>query len=93
MRDELGNPKFNYEMACAEICGRGHFSMRFPVVVDSREDYDKWKASQETWLKQNPDYLKRVPAELREAAMIKAGMPFEMNAAGAGEARTVSISN
>ena len=23
MRDELGNPNFNYEMACTEICGRG----------------------------------------------------------------------
>ena len=77
MRDELGNPKFNYEMACAEICGKGHFSMRFPVVVDEPEVYEKWKASQESWLKQNPDYLKRVPAELREAAIIKAGLPLD----------------
>ena len=89
MRDELGNPKFNYEMACAEICGKGHFSMRFPVVVDELEDYEKWKASQDSWLKQNPDYLKRVPAELREAAMIKAGLPLESTGVGAS-VRTVS---
>jgi cytochrome c oxidase subunit II len=95
MRDSLGNPKFNYEMACAEICGRGHFSMRFPVVVDTQEEYDKWKASQESWLKQNPDYLKRVPAELREAAMIKAGLPLESTEAvgAAATVHTVSISN
>jgi cytochrome c oxidase subunit 2 len=78
MRDELGNQAFNYEMACTEICGRGHFSMRFPVVVDSEEDFEKWKLSQETWLKQNPDYMKRVPEALRESAMIKSGIPAEV---------------
>ncbi|MEJ7646834.1 MAG: cytochrome c oxidase subunit II [Chryseolinea sp.] len=74
MRDELGNPNFNYEMACTEICGRGHFSMKMSVIVEDEESYERWKASQESWLKQNPDYLKSVPANLKEAAMIKAGM-------------------
>jgi cytochrome c oxidase subunit 2 len=83
MRDSLGNQKFNYEMACAEICGRGHFSMRFPVIVDEVEDYEKWKSTQQSWLQQNPDYLNSVPAELREAAMIKAGIPLDNNAAAA----------
>ena len=73
MREELGNPDFNYELACAEICGRGHFSMKMNVVVEEEEAYEKWKASQEAWLKQNPDYLKKVPDALKEAAMIKAG--------------------
>jgi cytochrome c oxidase subunit II len=74
MRDELGNQNFNYELACTEICGRGHFSMRMPVVVDEPEAYEAWKKSQEAWLKQNPDYLKQVPEALREAAMIKSGL-------------------
>ncbi len=77
MREELNNPAFNYEMACTEVCGRGHFSMKFPVVVDTQEDYQKWIESQESWLKQNPDYLKYVPAELKEAAMIKSGIPLD----------------
>lgn len=77
MREELNNPAFNYEMACTEVCGKGHFSMKFPVVVDTQEDYQKWLESQESWLKQNPDYLKYVPAELKEAAMIKAGIPLD----------------
>lgn len=75
MRDELGNQAFNYEMACTEICGQGHFSMRFPVVVDTEEDYERWKLSQDSWLKSNPDYVTNVPAGLRESAMIKAGIP------------------
>src|SRR5690606_28823916 len=32
MRDETGNTNFNYDLACAEICGRGHFSMKMAVV-------------------------------------------------------------
>jgi cytochrome c oxidase subunit II len=76
MREELNNPTFNYEMACTEVCGRGHFSMKFPVVVDTEEDYNKWLASQQSWLSQNPEYMKYVPAELKEAAMIKAGIPL-----------------
>jgi cytochrome c oxidase subunit II len=79
MRDELGNQSFNYEMACTEICGRGHFSMRFPVVVDTQEDFEKWKRSQEAWLKQNPEYMKHVPEGLRESAMIKSGSSIEVN--------------
>ncbi len=92
MRSETGNPNFNYEMACTEICGRGHFSMKFPVFVhDSVEDYEKWMASQEAWLKQNPEYLKQVPAELREAAMIKAGIPADSKEAIMAAPVTVTL--
>lgn len=78
MRSETGNPNFNYEMACTEVCGKGHFSMKFPVFVhDTEEDFETWKASQDSWLKQNPDYLKYVPANLREAALIKSGLPLD----------------
>lgn len=74
MRDETGNPNFNYEMACTEICGKGHFSMRFPVVVEDEATFNKWKAGQDSFLKANPEYLKRVPENLRELAMIKSRM-------------------
>lgn len=77
MREQLGNPNFNYEMACTEICGQGHFSMRLLVVVHTQKEFEEWKAAQEPWLKQNPDYLKRVPAELRDVALIKAGLEME----------------
>src|SRR5690349_5417083 len=60
MRLETRNPNFNYELACTEICGRGHFSMKMPVVVDEEEDYEKWKAAQESWLKQNPTYKDKI---------------------------------
>ncbi len=94
MRTETGNPNFNYELACTEICGKGHFSMRMVVIIEEPEAYEKWKASQESWLKQNPDYLKRVPAELREVAMINAGIPLEAkisDQAAVTPASTVSL--
>lgn len=92
MRSETGNPNFNYEMACAEICGRGHFSMRFPVFVhDSVEDYENWLKSQDAWLKQNPDYLKQVPAEKREAAIVKAGIPADSQDAIQAAPLTVTL--
>ncbi len=74
MREETGNPDFNYEIACAEVCGRGHFSMRLMVIVQEPEEYEKWKAEQESWLSKNPDYLAKVPQDLRELALLKTGL-------------------
>jgi cytochrome c oxidase subunit II len=74
MRAELNNPDFNYELACTEVCGRGHFSMRLLVVVDELEDYEKWKKEQPTWLSLNESYLEKVPENLREVARMKAGI-------------------
>ena len=74
MRIELGNPDFNYELVCNKICGKGHFAMRYIIVVDEPEDYQKWYAEQSSWLSQNPDYLANVPDNLKEVAMISAGM-------------------
>jgi cytochrome c oxidase subunit 2 len=36
--------KFDFELACAEVCGRGHYSMRKVVVVLEPEAYEAWKA-------------------------------------------------
>lgn len=64
--------------------------MRFPVVVDDEETFGKWKASQESWLKQNPDFLKRIPENLREFARIKSGMEPDNGSAQHGVLQTVS---
>lgn len=57
MREKTGNPEFNYELACTEVCGRGHFAMRFLVVVDEPAEYAKWYASQQSWKSQNEEYF------------------------------------
>jgi cytochrome c oxidase subunit II len=41
-----------YEIACAELCGLGHYRMRSFLYVLSQADYDKWFHDQETALQQ-----------------------------------------
>jgi len=38
----------NYEIACAELCGIGHYRMRAMVRVVSQEEFEKWMKAQET---------------------------------------------
>jgi len=42
MRTQLGNPEFQYEIACAQLCGLGHAKMRGFVTVQSAEEFQKW---------------------------------------------------
>ena len=44
---------FDYELACAELCGRGHYSMKRVVRIVSEEEYEKWCSEQTSWYKQN----------------------------------------
>lgn len=44
MREKFG-PDFNYEISCDQICGKGHFSMRGTVIVESEAEYKVWLAS------------------------------------------------
>jgi len=46
MRQRLGNDEFQYEIACAQLCGLGHFRMRGFLTVDTAEGYDAWLAEQ-----------------------------------------------
>jgi len=55
MREKTGNPEFNYEMSCQQICGGGHWNMRRVVVVETEAEYQAWLKEQgktpyyETW--------------------------------------------
>jgi cytochrome c oxidase subunit 2 len=40
---------FEYELACAELCGRGHYSMKRPVKIVSQEEYDTWLKAQSSY--------------------------------------------
>lgn len=42
MREIVKNPKFNYELACAQICGQSHYAMKMAVKVETQEEFDKW---------------------------------------------------
>ncbi len=40
---------FNYELACAELCGSGHYSMRRLVRIVSEAEYNAWLSQQQSY--------------------------------------------
>jgi cytochrome c oxidase subunit 2 len=44
MRTRTGNPAFQYEIACAQLCGLGHARMRGFVTVQTAEEFQQWLA-------------------------------------------------
>jgi cytochrome c oxidase subunit II len=42
MRTRTGDPEFQYEIACAQLCGLGHYRMRAFVTVQTAEEFQKW---------------------------------------------------
>jgi cytochrome c oxidase subunit 2 len=70
MRAELKDPEFEYEIACTEICGRGHFSMKKVIEVVEPAEYQKWLAEQKSFLQQNPSLAEGLKTEKKELAGI-----------------------
>jgi len=52
MRERTGNPQFQYEIACAQLCGLGHYRMRGFVTVLSTEEFQKWMDDEQAKLKE-----------------------------------------
>ncbi len=48
MRTKTGNPNFTYEISCDQMCGRGHYSMRGVIIVESEANYKKWLDAQKS---------------------------------------------
>lgn len=55
MKELTGNPDFQYEISCDQMCGNGHYSMKGIIEVVDQEEYDAWMA------KQTPYYVQQFP--------------------------------
>jgi cytochrome c oxidase subunit 2 len=56
MKAKTGNEEFVYEISCDQMCGKGHYSMRAVVVVETQAEHDAWMAKQQSYYVQNhPD--------------------------------------
>ena len=56
MIEKTGKPNFVYELSCDQMCGKGHYSMRAVVIVETQEEYDAWLAGKKPqYLVANPD--------------------------------------
>ena len=56
MKQKYGDD-FTYEISCDQMCGRGHFSMRGTIIVESQAEYNVWLK------KQTPQYVLANQAE------------------------------
>ncbi|MGN6341986.1 MAG: cytochrome c oxidase subunit II [Ginsengibacter sp.] len=56
MKKKTGNPDFEYEIVCDQLCGKGHFSMRGIIIVETQKEYNAWM------IKQRPEYRSAMAA-------------------------------
>jgi len=56
MKEKTGNPDFVYELSCDQMCGKGHYSMRGVIVVETQAEFDAWMAGKK------PQYYTANPA-------------------------------
>jgi cytochrome c oxidase subunit II len=69
MRKKTGNPDFVYEISCDQMCGKGHWSMRGVIVVETQEEFDAWMAGKKPqYLVANPDKDPSVKKDTLSAA-------------------------
>ncbi len=66
MKKELNDPDFVYEISCDQMCGRGHYTMRGTIVVETQEEFDRWMATKK------PKYYLAFPDKDPDALKAKA---------------------
>jgi cytochrome c oxidase subunit 2 len=55
MRERTGNPEFQYEIACAQLCGLGHYRMRGFVTIDTPGEYQSWMDAEQAKIRESGD--------------------------------------
>ena len=69
MVEKTGKPDFAYEISCDQMCGKGHYSMRGVIVVETQEEFDVWMAGKKPqYLVANPD---KDPSVKKDTATIQ----------------------
>jgi cytochrome c oxidase subunit 2 len=84
MKEMTGNPNFEYEISCDQMCGKGHYSMKGIVKVVEQAEYLLWLA------KQKPNYAMSHPDQEGSQEAPTTGAD---STATAAVATTVSNSN
>jgi cytochrome c oxidase subunit 2 len=89
MRNITGNPNFGYEIACTEVCGQGHFSMRIRLIVEDEASWQAWCKEQKPLLTATPELASRIPANLKAKAAKY--LPAENAPAAPADSSTVAL--
>ena len=84
MRTRTGNPEFQYEIACAQLCGLGHCRMRGLVTVQTAEEFQKWMDEQVKEARSAPPSDPFQVTRLRVADAAQAAAAYRTNIFGVG---------
>lgn len=72
MKQKTGNPNFTYELSCDQMCGKGHYSMRAVIIVETQAEHDAWLAKQQSYFAQNnQDAVPANPVQTTDEATAK----------------------
>jgi cytochrome c oxidase subunit 2 len=77
MKAKTGNPNFVYELSCDQMCGKGHYSMRAVIIVETQAEHDAWLAKQQSYYAQN--HPEEFPAPAAEPAKTDSTKQITMN--------------
>lgn len=65
MREKVNDPKFDYILLCAKICGSAHYNMQMKIVVVEEKEYNEWLAQQK------PYYTEETAKQITEAEVAR----------------------
>jgi cytochrome c oxidase subunit 2 len=57
MREQTGNEGFVYEIACAQLCGNSHYSMRGFLTIETEEEFQAWLDEEASYLGGDDDFF------------------------------------
>lgn len=81
MKEKSGNPDFEFEISCDQICGNGHYSMKGIIKVVTADEYALWLAQQK------PNYLAAFPEKDPSAKPTPPAAPAADSAAATATAK------
>lgn len=68
MREIKGDAEFDYELACNQLCGSGHWNMKKTVRVVTESEYRAWAAEQKSYYEQFVKTTEEAPEAIAEGA-------------------------
>jgi len=57
MRQKLGDDDFQYELACAQLCGNSHYRMRGFLTIETQEEFQAWLDEEASYLGGEDDFF------------------------------------
>jgi cytochrome c oxidase subunit 2 len=74
-KEETGNPNFVFEIACDQMCGKGHTGMRGEIEVVTQDEWNAWMATKKSqYSVANPGAAPSAPKTITDTTKITAAL-------------------